>query len=82
MDYTITVKGAEGQIIAQKKVDYINSIIIPADLRIKFKSAIESGRISIEVKKAWEITLFYLPSESGRRATKEAGPSLSLNKCN
>lgn len=48
--YTIVVNLKGCDPIVRKNVDYFNSIIIPAEIKLAFPEAVKKGTLSIEVK--------------------------------
>lgn len=49
MTYTIIVKRKNQPDMIRKGVDKLNSIIIPADLKMAFPKAFKAGLMSVEV---------------------------------
>ena len=50
MTYTVIVKRKNKPNIIRKGLDKLNSIIIPAELKLAFPKAFKSGYMSVEVK--------------------------------
>lgn len=48
--YTITVKRKGHRPIERKHVDYLNSIVIPAEIKLAYPEAVKKGTLSVEVK--------------------------------
>lgn len=48
--YTITVNLKGHEPIVRKHVDYLNSIVIPADIKLAYPEAVKNGTLSVEVK--------------------------------